>query len=120
MNFEARLSSSVGTFGLFDQGDTRASRVDVRSPAVLVVDDDPSMRHMLSNYLAQHEMRVTLASERRDVVRQFAAGEPSLVILGLPLGHEDGLDLLREIRSRSDVPVIITTHRSDEIDRVVG
>ena len=43
------------------------------------------------------------------------------MILDLRLGQEDGLDLLREIRSRSDVPVIITTgHRRDEIDRVVG
>ena len=117
MNVEARLSTSLGTFGLFDQGDTRAGE---RSPRVLVIDDDPSMRHMLSNYLEQHEIRVTLASQRQDVVRQFVASEPSLVILDLPLGH-DGLDLLREIRSRSDVPVIITTgHKSDEIDRVVG
>jgi DNA-binding response OmpR family regulator len=47
--------------------------------------------------------------------------EPNLVILDLRLGQEDGLDLLREIRSRSDVLVIITTgHRRDEIDRVVG
>jgi DNA-binding response OmpR family regulator len=51
----------------------------------------------------------------------FALDEPSLVILDLRLGQEDGLDLLREMRSRSDVPVIITTgHRRDEIDRVVG
>jgi len=121
MNDEATLSNRVGAFGLFDHGHARAGRVDVRSPRVLVIDDDPSMRRMLSNYLEQHEMRVTLASHRQDVVRQFAAGDPSLVILDLPLGHEDGLDLLREIRSRSDVPVIITTgHRSDEIDRVVG
>ena len=121
MNVEARLSSSVGTFGLFDEGDARAGCVDVGSPRVLVIDDDPSMRHMLLNYLERNEMRVTLASQRQDIVLQFAACEPSLVILDLPLGHEDGLDLLREIHSRSDVPVIITTgHRSDEIDRVVG
>jgi len=121
MNVEARLSSGVGTSPLLDQGDTRTGRMDVRSTRVLVIDDDPSVRHMLSNYLERHEMHVTLASQRQDVVRQFAAGEPSLVILDLPLGHEDGLDLLREIRSRSDVPVIITTgHSSDEIDRVVG
>lgn len=46
---------------------------------------------------------------------------PSLIILDLRLGQDDGLDLLREIRSHSDVPIIITTgHRRDEIDRVVG
>jgi DNA-binding response OmpR family regulator len=66
-------------------------------------------------------MRVTSASQRQDVVRQFATLEPNVVILDLRLGQEDGLDILREVRSRSDVPVIITTgHRRDEIDRVVG
>jgi DNA-binding response OmpR family regulator len=55
------------------------------------------------------------------MARLFAAGEPDLVVLDLRLDQEDGLDLLREIRTRSDVPVIITTgDRRDEIDRVVG
>jgi predicted RNase H-like HicB family nuclease len=47
--------------------------------------------------------------------------DPSLVILDVRLGNEDGLDLLREIRSRSDIPIIITTgHRRDDVDRIVG
>jgi DNA-binding response OmpR family regulator len=55
------------------------------------------------------------------MVRQLAENEVNLVILDLRLGLEDGLDLLREIRSSSDVPVIVATgHRRDEIDRVVG
>jgi two-component system OmpR family response regulator len=88
---------------------------------VLVVDDDPLMQQMLVNYLEQHDMRVAQASRRQDVTRLLASGELSVVILDLRRGKEDGLDLLREIRSRSDVPVIITTgHRSDEIDRVVA
>jgi DNA-binding response OmpR family regulator len=50
--------------------------------------------------------------------RLRAGRDPSLIILDLRLGREDGLDLLREIRSSSDVPVIITTgHRLEEIDR---
>src|SRR6202022_486704 len=53
--------------------------------------------------------------------RHFQGAVPSLIILDLRLGQDDGLDLLREIRSHSDVPVIITTgHRPDEIDRIVG
>jgi len=119
MNVETRPSSNVGTFGLL--GDARAGCVAVKSTRVLVIDDDPSMRQMLLNYFQQHDMRVILASQRRDVIRQFAVDEPSVVILDIGLGQEDGLDLLREIRSRSDVPIIITTgHRTDEIDRVVG
>ena len=98
------------------------SQPDLGRPSrVLVVDDDPSMQHMLADYLTQHNIRVAAALQRRDVARQFAHAEPDAVILDLRLGTDDGLDLLREIRSRSDVPVIITTgHRRDEIDRVVG
>jgi two-component system OmpR family response regulator len=88
---------------------------------VLVIDDDPSMQHMLVNYLEQHNMHVVSAVRKQDRIRQFAVSEPTPVILDLRLEQEDGLDLLREIRSRSEVPVIITTgHRRDEIDRVVG
>jgi two-component system, OmpR family, response regulator len=90
-------------------------------PRVLVVDDDQDMQEMVVNYLMEHNIHASSASGRRDMARSFADSEPSLVILDLRLGQEDGLDLLREIRSRSDVPVIITTgHRRDEIDRVVG
>src|SRR5580693_4775345 len=87
----------------------------------LVVEDDHTMRHLVMNYLAEHDIRAISASRRDEVAGLLVREEPNLVILDLRLGQEDGLDLLREIRSRSDVPVIITTgHRRDEIDRVVG
>ncbi len=92
-----------------------------RPASVLVVDDDPSMQHMLVNYLEQHNMRVLHAAHRQDVARQFSLAEPSVVILDLRLGQDEGFDLLRELRARSDVPVIITTgYRLEEVDRVVG
>jgi two-component system, OmpR family, response regulator len=88
---------------------------------ILVVDDDPTMRNMVVSYLDEHNMSAASASGRDEMTRHFAEREPHVVILDLRLGEEDGLDLLREIRSRSDVPVIITTgHRHDEIDRVIG
>lgn len=88
---------------------------------ILVVDDDLSLQRMVVNYLEEHNMHATSVSGQEEMTRHFATSEPSLVLLDLRLGQEDGLDLLREIRSHSDVPVIITTgHRRDEIDRVVG
>jgi two-component system OmpR family response regulator len=88
---------------------------------ILVVDDDPTMRHMVVNYLDEHNMRAIPASGRQEMAHHFAGSKLDLVILDLRLGEEDGLDLLREIRSGSDIPVIITTgHRRDEVDRVVG
>ena len=79
------------------------------------------MLRMVADYLEQHNMHAVPATGRQEMIRYFDANEPDLVILDLRLGHEDGFDVLREIRSRSDVPIIITTgDRRDEIDRVVG
>ena len=88
---------------------------------ILVVDDDPAMRHMLVNYFTGENLQASSVAGRQDMMRHFVGSEPNLVVLDLRLDREDGLDLLREIRARSDVPVIIMTgHRRDEIDRVVG
>src|ERR1700730_5867810 len=88
---------------------------------VVVVDDDPSLRQMVTRYLEDHNVPTKSASNRSELNRYFEVISPSLIILDLRLGQDDGLDLLREIRSRSDVPIIITTgHRPDEIDRIVG
>src|SRR3981189_3187406 len=76
---------------------------------------------MVIRYLEDHNMPTMPASNRTELNRHFTGTVPSLIILDLRLGQDDGLDLLREIRSHSDVPVIITTgHRPDEIDRIVG
>ena len=95
---------------------------DSKNYNVLVVDDDPATRRMVTSYFEEHDVSASSAAGRQDLTRHLAEGqEPSLIILDLRLGREDGLDLLREIRSNSDVPVIITTgHRLEEIDRVVG
>jgi two-component system, OmpR family, response regulator len=88
---------------------------------ILVVDDDPTLRQMVIRYLEEHNAPTRAASNRAELHRYLEGTQPSLIILDLRLGQDDGLDLLREIRSHSDVPVIITTgHRPDEIDRIVG
>src|SRR4051794_37326562 len=92
-----------------------------RQVSVLVVEDDPALQRMILDYFAAHNIRSVMASGRHEMVRQLGTTEVSLVILDLLLGQEDGLDLLREVRAGSDVPVIIITgHRRDDIDRVVG
>src|SRR5260370_17926898 len=77
-------------------------------PTCLVVEDDHTVRHLVMNYLAEHDIRAISASRRDEVAGLLVREEPNLVILDLRLGQEDGLDLPREIRSRSDVPAIIT------------
>jgi DNA-binding response OmpR family regulator len=118
---EANRLSNVGNLDALVRFSECASYESSRPTRVLVIDDDRATQLVLTDYLERHNMHVVSAFQRPDVTRQFAAGEPGMVILDIQLGEADGLDLLREIRSRSDVPVIITTgHRHEEIDRVVG
>ena len=92
-----------------------------RQVSVLVVEDDPALQRMILNYFAENNIETLLASNRQEMVERLDDSEVNLVILDLRLGSEDGLNLLREVRSSSDVPVIIVTgHRRDDIDRVVG
>jgi len=94
---------------------------DRKSPLCLVIEDDSTMRHLVTNYLEDHDIRAISISRREEAAALLARNQPDLIVLDLRLGQDDGLDLLREIRAISDVPVIITTgHRRDEIDRVVG
>jgi DNA-binding response OmpR family regulator len=76
---------------------------------------------MILNYFAENNIRTLVANNRQEMVARLGNAEVNLVILDLRLGSEDGLDLLREVRLSSEVPVIIITgHRRDDIDRVVG
>src|SRR6476661_8677450 len=92
-----------------------------RHVCVLVVEDDPALQRMILNYFGENNIHTLLASNGQEMVDHLAGAEVNLVILDLRLGLEDGLDLLRKVRLNSEVPVIIITgHRLDEIDRVVG
>src|SRR5215469_5225763 len=99
-------------------GETASKDLQMR---VLVVEDDPALQRMILAYFEENNIRTLVASGRQEMVNRLGSAQVRLVILDLRLGDEDGLDLLREIRASSDVPVIIITgHRRDEIDRVVG
>jgi two-component system, OmpR family, response regulator len=88
---------------------------------ILIVGDDLETREVVRRYLENYSFSVVAASSRTSVQRHLASITPSLVLLDLRLGQDDGLDVLREIRSRSDVPVItITDDDPDAADRVVA
>ena len=88
---------------------------------VLVVDDDPAMRAMIADYLADQNMRVSVATDSREMQRVLAADGVDLVVLDLKLGNEDGLAIVRALRAVSNLPIIVLTgHRRDSVDRVVG
>jgi two-component system OmpR family response regulator len=88
---------------------------------VLVVDDDAAMRDVVGSYLESHNFQVSLAADGRTMKRVLVSRPIDLVILDLKLAEEDGLELIRDITGQADVRVIVLTgHRRDETDRVVG
>jgi two-component system OmpR family response regulator len=89
-------------------------------PHVLVVDDDPLMRELISGYLLESNLRVSTAEGGADMTRILEDDVIDLVLLDLRLRGEDGMDLARRLREETDVPVIIVTGRRDEADRVMG
>lgn len=88
---------------------------------VLFIEDDPAMCQWVAGFFGEHNIPVRAVACRHELRPDFAGGDPSLIIFDLCLGGGDGLVRLREIRSRSDVPIIITIGRPyDEIDGVVA
>ena len=89
--------------------------------SILVVDDDPAMRGSISEYLGQHDFRVDVAGSGCEMSRILEETPVDLIILDIRLGGEDGLALIRDLRSRSDVAIIaVTGARRDEVDRILG
>ncbi|MGO6747941.1 response regulator [Rhizobium ruizarguesonis] len=88
---------------------------------ILIVDDDTSMRNLLVDYLSQHAFHASAAENGRQANRHLTAENTDLVIVDLNLGQEDGLQIVRSLGTKSDVPVIIITgDRLDEADKVIG
>jgi two-component system response regulator RegX3 len=90
------------------------------APLILVVDDEESYRDALSVALEREGFRVALAADGQEAIDQFEETRPGLVLLDVMLPRISGVDVCRELRSRSRVPIIMVTARSAEIDAVVG
>ncbi len=87
---------------------------------VLVVDDEPKIVEVVGDYLRSAGFSVTTAADGDAAVAQARARPPDLVVLDLGLPGLDGLDVARDLRRSSSVPIIILTARGEETDRVLG
>lgn len=88
-------------------------------PIALIVEDDPATCHVLSTALATAQIDCVFASSAVAMWRQMSQN-PDLIILDLGLPDADGMELLTQLRQKSDVPVLIHSTRSAEIERIVG
>ncbi|MBL8470578.1 MAG: response regulator [Rhodocyclaceae bacterium] len=88
---------------------------------ILIVDDDPELRQLLSNYLVRQGYDALQAPDASNIEAMLTRHSPHLLVLDLMLPKEDGLAVCRRLRGRGeDIPIIMLTARDDTIDRIVG
>jgi two-component system alkaline phosphatase synthesis response regulator PhoP/two-component system response regulator ResD len=87
---------------------------------ILIVDDEQRIIDLASMYIEQEGFRVHSATEGREALDKILKMEPALVVLDLMLPGMDGLEICRRVRAQSDVPIIMLTARSEDIDKIVG
>jgi two-component system OmpR family response regulator len=89
-------------------------------PNLLVVDDHREIRDLVSRFMSKHGFRVTVARDGTEMRKVLKSSAIDLVVLDLMLPGEDGLTLCRELRARSNVPIVMLTAMGEETDRIVG
>ena len=87
---------------------------------ILVVEDEPKLAALLRDYLQAEGHRVTCLTDGLVVVPAVRAREPQLILLDIMLPGRDGLDICRELRTFSEVPIMLITARVEEVDRLLG
>jgi two-component system OmpR family response regulator len=87
---------------------------------ILIVDDDLHIREVIRVALRKAGMTVFEARDGKEALTRFADDRPDLIILDIGMPEFDGLDVCREVRKSSDVPILFLSARDDEIDRVLG
>ena len=90
------------------------------SARILIADDEPSVRDSLGYALQQEGFEVVTASDGADAESKLEADDFDLLILDIMMPERSGLDLCREVRGRSPVPIILLTAKDEEVDKVVG
>jgi len=94
--------------------------MDTKPEKILVVDDEEHIIELVELYLGKEGYQVVKALDGDEAVEMFGAEKPDLLVLDIMLPGRDGLDVLREVRKTSQVPVIMLTARESEVDKVVG
>ncbi len=92
---------------------------DVKA-SVLIVEDEPKLAQLLSDYLTASGFAARVIDNGLDVIPSVRDAAPDLILLDLMLPGKDGIDVCRELRAFSHVPIIMVTARVEEVDRLIG
>ena len=96
------------------------SAMETTPPKILIVDDDAAIRELVQDYLTENGFTVIACANGRQMRDNLAEHDIKLLLCDVKLPGEDGFSLAREVRSNSDLPIIMLTGQTQEIDRVLG
>ena len=94
--------------------------METKPEKIMVIDDEEHIIELVELYLGKEGYGVVCAQDGDSAIEKFSKEKPDLLVLDIMLPDRDGLDVLREIRKSSQVPVIMLTARESEVDKVVG
>ena len=92
----------------------------VSKQKILIVDDDNNIAELIALYLTKECFETKIVNDGEEALREFASFRPDLIILDLMLPGMDGFEICRQIRQEKNIPVIMVTAKSTEIDKVKG
>ncbi|PKF61476.1 DNA-binding response regulator [Psychromonas sp. psych-6C06] len=92
----------------------------MHQPHLLIVDDHREIRELLQRFFVQHNYRVTVAKDGKEMKQRLKGAQIDLIVLDLMLPGEDGLTLCRDLRSSSNIPIVMLTAMGDEMDKIIG
>ena len=87
---------------------------------ILIADDDPNVHQSLNNYFKRERYRTYSVYDGESAVKQAASFQPDIIIMDIMMPKMDGLDACREIRKKSNTPIIMLSAKSEEFDKLIG
>ncbi len=90
------------------------------APSILVVDDDPHIRDVVRFAFEKTGMKISIAQDGKEALRQFDRNVHDLVVLDIGMPEMDGLEVCRQIRKTAETPILFLSARDEEIDRILG
>lgn len=98
----------------------RLNRMEGNMQYMLIADDNPDITDVLAAYARKEEFEPVIASDGEEAVRLFHKYSPDVVLLDVMMPKEDGYEVCRKIRAKSDVPVILITARGEDFEKIMG
>ncbi len=90
----------------------------MNKPSILIVEDDPPIRNLMASTLRAHDYRYTVAENGKTALMQATSWNPDIILLDLGLPDMDGVEIIRQVRTWSNVPIIVISARAEDTDKI--